>query len=184
MQLSDVFNIPNNAGGTSLAKILLVYYLLVASNCTENLMSKQTKEFINESRYAQHVIGLMLMFVLITLFNEQLDVRYAFAYAILGYIWFVFSTKLDIHWNMVIVILLFVGYLLDSSSRVRESEIVNDKNLTEQRKEELLRETSVHRTWLAGCVVVVTIVGTLFYSHKKHEQYGGGYDVFVYFLGR
>lgn len=190
MQLADVFNVSNTdavangVGGTSLVKILLIYYLLVASNCTENLMSKQTREFINNNRNAQHVIGFMMMYVLIILFNEQLDMRYAFAYAIVGYVLFILSTKVDIHWNIIIVILLFVGYLFDNSNKIRENEIINDASLTPERRIELLHEMSNYRTWVIGCIVVVTIIGTLFYSHKKQEQYGGGYDVFLYFLGK
>ena len=126
----------------------------------------------------------MLLFVLITLFNDHIDTRYCLAYAILGYIWFVFSTKLDIHWNIIIVILLFVGYLLDRSNKIREGEILGDKSLTNERRIELVREMIQYNTWFAGCVGIMTIVGTLFYSHKKRVQYGGGYDVFLYFLGK
>lgn len=185
MVLSDMFVIKGDnsiSSNTSLAKILLIFYMIVASNCTENLLSKQTREIINNNRYIQHMIGFMTLFVLITLVSDQIDTRSALIYAILGYIWFVFSTKLDIHWNIVIIILLFIGYMYENSNKIRVNEIKTDNSLTNDQKQILLNEIESTQTWIVGSVIIVTILGTFFYSQKKIEQYGGGYDVFTYFL--
>jgi len=185
MVLSDMFVVKggNSANSsTSLAKILLIFYMIVASNCTENLLSKQTRDIINNNRYIQHMIGFMTLFVLITLVSDQIDTRTALIYAILGYIWFVFSTKLDIHWNIAIIILLFIGYMYENSNKIRETDIKNDNSLTDEQKLSLLTEIENTKTWIVGSVIIVTILGTIFYSQKKIEQYGGGYDVFTYFL--
>jgi hypothetical protein len=183
MLLSDISNIHgDNTSQTSLAKILLIFYILVASNCTENLLSKQTRDIINHNRYIQHMIGFMTLFVLITLVGDQVDTRTAMVYALFGYIWFVFSTKLDIHWNIAIIILLFIGYMYENNTKIRVIEIKNDNSLSESQKLYLLNDIESTNTWIVGSIIIVTILGTFFYSQKKQEQYGGGYDVFTYFL--
>lgn len=151
------------------------------SNHTDGLLSNQTRDFI-KNRYIQHIISFMLLFVLITLFSD-VGTREAVVYTLLGYVWFVFSTKLDIHWNIVIIILLFSGYIFEHSNKQREKEIREDPNLTDAKRNQLLLDIDTYRKWFIGAIIIVTIAGTVLYSHKKAEQYGGGYDVFVYFLG-
>lgn len=179
---SNIINQSSQVNQTNLAKILLIFYLIVASNCTENLLSKQTRDIINNNRYIQHIIGFMTLFVLVTLIDDQIDMRTALIYTMLGYIWFVFSTKLDIHWNIAIIVLLFIGYMYETSSKMRELEIKNDTSLSDATKHVLLDEIENTKRWIIGSIVIVTILGTFFYSQKKQEQYGGGYDIFTYFL--
>src|SRR5579872_3775027 len=123
-----------NNNGLNMIGILLLFYLFIASNCTENLLLKQTRELINQNRYIQHMISFMTLFVLITLVMDDIDTRTALAYALLGYVWFIFSTKLDIHWSIAIMILLFIGYLYETNMRTRSNEIRNDNNLSDEQK--------------------------------------------------
>jgi hypothetical protein len=181
--LSDVLTIQGEGmNRISIAKILLLFYVLIASGCTENLLPKQTREIIQQNRYVQHLIGFMTLFLLITLVDDAIDTRTALAYALLGYVWFIFSTKVDAHWSIAIILLLFAGYLYEHSMNIRIKEINTDKNLTDLQKTQLLTNITNVKTWIVGSIIMVTILGTLFYSQKKQEQYGGGYDVFAYIL--
>ena len=87
---------------------------------------------------------------------------------------------MDIHWNIVILGLLFVGYMYENNLSVKEKEIMSDPNLSNDKKKEIISRNNNYKTLIVGSVIIVTIVGTLFYSQKKREQYGGGYDVFKY----
>ena|SRR2546430_1502467 len=183
MQITEAFNVQNiNSSQTSLAQVLLVFYILIASSCTDNLMAKQMREYIKDNKYMQHFIGFLTMIVLVTLVGGIVDTTSAIFYALIGYVWFIFSTKLDIHWNIVILILLFFGYMYENSMRYRENEIKSDKNLSDDEKNKLLESNTRYKNIIVGSVMLITIIGTLFYSHKKHEQYGGSYDVFAYIL--
>lgn len=179
--VSDIFNVQSiNSSQTSLAKVLLIFYVLIASGSTDSLMAKQMREYIQDNRYVQHILGFMLMIILVTLVGGVVDTQSAIIYAAIGYIWFIFSTKLDIHWNLAILILLFVGYMYENSLAVRENIIISDGNLTDKKKKELIEQDNYHKTMIVGIVLLITIIGTLFYSHKKVEQYGGNYDIFTY----
>ncbi len=171
-----------NSDQMNFAKVLLVFYLIVASNCTDNLMAKQMKQYINDNRIAQHVIGFLTMIVLVTLIGGVVDTSQAICYALIGYIWFILSTKLDIHWNIIILALLFIGYMYENSSNIRIKEVLEDPNLSEEEKKQKIQQFSRNNQWIVGSVLLVTILGTFLYSYKKHGQYGGGYDVFTYLL--
>jgi hypothetical protein len=183
MGISDVFNIQSiDRSNVSLAKVLLIFYVLIASTHTEHLMAKQMKQYIDENRLVQHIIGFLTMFILVTLVGGIVDTRSAIFYSLIGYIWFIFSTKLDIQWNIIIMILLFIGYIYENSAEVREKEIMDDPNLSKEKKLEAIQTNNYYKTLIVSSVILTTIVGTLLYSNKKHEQYGGGYDVFTYLL--
>ena len=179
--VSQWFNIQDiNSSQISLAKVLLIYYLFALSS-SNKLISKQMREYINDTRYIQHVLGFLTMIVLVTLVSN-IDTRDAIFYAVIGYVWFIFSTKLDIHWNIIIIILLFMGYMFDNSMKNRVNEIKLDKTLSDEQKLFLIANDIYIKNLIVGSVMIITILGTLFYSYKKHEQYGGSYDIFTYIL--
>lgn len=166
----------------NIAEVLLIFYVLVASNYTDNLLGKQMKEYINNNRLIQHVIGFLTMLILVTLIGDVTDTRTAIAYALVAYLWFILSTKLDVQWNIIIIILLFIGYMYENSLGMKEKEIIEDKNLSIEQKDEMIAEQNKYKIWLIGGILLITIIGTFLYSQKKTEQYGGGYDVFTYLL--
>src|SRR5437762_12943635 len=106
METSDIFNInsQDTNSRTSLAKILFVFYVLIASGYTDGLMGKQMREYIQDNKFMQHFIGFSTMIVLVSLVGGVVDIRSVIVYVLIGYIWFVFSTKVVIHWNFIIMI--------------------------------------------------------------------------------
>lgn len=177
---SDIQNI--NSGNFSMAKILLVFYAYIAIGYTDVLMAKQLQEFIRNNRLVQHVFGFIIMVTLITMLEDHIDTRTAIIYATVSYIWFILSTKLDVHWNIIIIILLFLGYMYDNNIKVRNNDILNDPNLSDEKKQELIDENNNTKSCIVWIVSIITIIGTLLYSYKKHCQYGGNYDPILYLL--
>lgn len=167
---------------TNVISAFFIFYLLIASGCTENLIAKQTREFIRENRMAQHVIGFLTMLVLISIVGGITDVKNAVTYTIIGYVWFIFSTKLDVQWNMIVLILLFIGYMYENTINQKEQETANDPILDETQKKEVIDNNENIKKWMIGIVFIITVVGTLAYSYKKHNQYGEGYDFVTFML--
>ena len=179
--MHNIFNIQHvNSNQTSIAKVLLIFYLLVASNYTDNLMAKQMKEYLHNNRIAQHIIGFLTLTVLVTLVGGVTDTRTALLYSAICYVWFIFSTKLDIHWNMIIIILLFIGYMYENSLTVKENQLITDPNLTNEIKSTSIDKCNIHRTCIVISIMAITLIGTMLYTHKKQVQYGGGYDISTY----
>ena len=104
--MTNILNIDNLTGpNTSMVKVLLIFYLLITTNFTDNLVSKQLKTFFEDNRLGQHVIAIIALLVLITSVGGVVDNRKAIVYTLVGYTWFIFTTKLDIHWNMIIIMI-------------------------------------------------------------------------------
>jgi hypothetical protein len=164
----------------SLSKVLLVFYMLIAGNYLGGLVSKQMKNFIEGDRIVQHVIGIITMMILITSFGNVADIKLSILYSIIAYTWFILTTKLDIHINIIIVALLLVGYLYEDS--LDAQMLKTDKVLTDVEKMAIVETSKKHKKIITGLLFLVTVIGTFMYNDKKQVQYGGGYDVFRYLL--
>ena len=164
----------------TLSRALLFFYLIVASNFTKNLYSGQLQEYIEKSRVAQHIIGFILMLVVIISFGGVSDITKAIGYTIFAYVLFIFTTKLDIHWNLVILLLLVIGFLYESKIFNREKLLDNDESLGEREKSEIRFQNDTIKIVLLVALVFVTFIGTFLYSNKKITQYGGEFSTIKY----
>ena len=115
-----------------MSKVLLIFYLIIATNFTDNLVSKQLKTYLTENRLAQHIIGFITLFVLLTSMGNIIDTKTAIIYSLIGYIWFILTTKLDIHWNMIVIAILVCGYLFENNLEKKEKDSLKDNNLTDR----------------------------------------------------
>jgi hypothetical protein len=181
--LDKVFNINYlEQNNTSLAKALLMFYVFVASNYTKDLYSKQLKEFFEENRLAQHLVGFITMLILINMIAGVTETGKIFVYSLLAYFWFILTTKLDIHWNVVIILMLLGGFLYENRLNEKEELLSKDTSLTKSEKETIVLKNNRHRTYIVASILVVTVVGIGMYAEKKDVQYGGGFDPIRFFL--
>lgn len=167
----------------SIVKVLLLYYALIASNFTRPLLSKQLKEFIQSHRLVQHLVGFMTLVILINTVTNNQSIIESLKYAVFIYMLFILTTKLDLHWNIIVISALFVYYIYESKLEADEREIMNDRNVSQEKKKELLDTHYNQNVWMTIIIVGIVLTGTVLYSHKKHVQYGGGYDAMTYFIG-
>jgi membrane protein implicated in regulation of membrane protease activity len=181
--MNNMLQINSLAGpSTSLSKVLLIFYLVIAGNFTKNLVSKQLKTFFEENRMAQHAIALITLLVLIISTGGVVDTKIAIIYTMIGYVWFIFTTKLDAQWNMVIILILVAGYLYENSIDNKTKMMNADKSLKDSDKKIIVEKDSMIKSYIVIGALVVTVIGTVMYSNKKHVQYGGGYNWLTYML--
>ena len=170
-------------GDISIVKILLLFNVLISGSLLRPLLSKQWNEMVNESRLIQHIIGLTTMITLVTLISEgTADYLHIIAYSLAGYLWFILSTKMDIHWNIIIMILLLGSYLYQNSLKIKENEITIDKILDEEQKIILKNKNNKKQMYAVIGVMSAILLGVYFYSNKKEVQYGGGYSLVNFLL--
>jgi hypothetical protein len=166
-----------------IVKVLLLFYLLIGNSSLQPLLSKQWKTMIEDSRIIQHIIGLTTVIVLMTMFSEgNVSNVNILIYSLITYLWFLFSTKLDIHWNIIVIVLLLVAFLYENSSNIKTAITEKDKILSEDEKQTIKKSTCEKKMYLMVGVLVVTIAGMLLYSNKKEVQYGGGYSTLNFLL--
>lgn len=157
----------------SLLSSLLLFYLLVSNSLTNNLMGKQMKTYLRDNRLAQHVIAFVMMLVLMILIGKFDNITDVLLYTSLGYMWFIFTTKLDIQWNVMVLFILLMGFLYENKMIMREKKSEKDEALTEKEKNKIKNEHEKIKQYFIFSAIGVTVVGTLLYGNKKTVQYGG-----------
>jgi len=181
------FTIPilENNHNMSLGYIALLFYIAVSSSYLSPLLSKQLNHVLDNNRYAKHILGITsLMALIIMMGNGKFSTARIVLYTIIGYLWFIMTTKLELQWNIAILVMVmaYVLYQNDCEHRVivvREmgADILSDK------EKDRLEEHEKNKYIGFGCIIILTtVLGTLFYSNKKEGQYGGGYSLVSFLL--
>lgn len=166
----------------TLVEILLIYYLFNIST-SSTLVSKQLLNYVENNRLIKHLIGFITVVVLLTLIHgTNISNAEILIYAFLCYTWFILSTKLDIHWNIIILLSLVVAYMYDNIVRNKNDEVDNDKVLTNEEKNKVKNIGNMNNVYILCGIIGITLLGVYLYSEKKHVQYGGGFDMMTFLL--
>jgi hypothetical protein len=165
----------------SLSKALLFFYLCIAGSYTKDLYSGQLKDFIKDNRLIQHLIGLITMTIIIIEYGNM-DICNSIIYSIISYCWFILTTKLDLHWNLIIIGLLLIGFLYESKLFNKDVQVNNDKVLDDKNKQKILNRNKNIRTIIFISIFGITLIGSYFYYNKKKVQYGGSYNDIQFLL--
>lgn len=159
----------------SIGRVLLLFYVIVASNYTDNLISKELRTLFRENRIVQHLIGVTLMLSLVILFGGVKQTDTAMMYALLCYIWFILTTKLNGSINIVILLLLIFGFIYEQQiiNKIEES----GKVLDDSEKSNIINKYNYRKNIFIITLVSITVIGTLFFANDKKIQHGGGFDL-------
>ena len=120
--------------------------------------------------------------VLINLIGGIYEIKKALLYTFIGYLWFIFTTKLDIHWNLIIIFSLLLAYLYESDMLKHEIDIIKTNILEYKEKNSLFEKNKNYRNYFVIGIMIITLIGTLLYERKKSVQYGGGKFSIVKYL--
>jgi hypothetical protein len=160
----------------SLIQVLLLFYLIIMNNHANNTLSKQMKEYLASNKLAQHFVGFTILLVLFMNFANVTKIEHGIIYASLAYMWFVFSTKLDLQWNIIILSILVVGYIAHHKFQELTSYVNQDKILSDEQKQKIIDKYFYYEMGFIIACSLITVCGTLFYIDKKTVQYGGNFS--------
>ena len=173
----------------SIGRILLLTYVIIASGYCSSLFSHGLKEAIESNRMVQHLILLILIMTLMIIFGNPFGVELtnneqtnSIIMSLLVYVWFIMTTKLDLAWNISILILLTIYFIYESKKISEYKFILKDENLDNIKKKELFDSFDQLQKHLLVAIFGVTIVGTCFYANEKQVQYGGGFSLYNFFF--
>jgi hypothetical protein len=168
----------------SLSKSILLFYLIIANNHTKELFSGQFTQFVQDNRVAQHLIGFLTMVVLLNMVGGVYDTKKNVIYSLLAYTWFTLTTKLDLHWNLLIIALLSFGLFYENTLMDKEIKSLDDESLEEKHLQKIKTRHDKLKTGIAISIMLVTFVGAFTYYNRKQVQYGGGFDPVKFLLSR
>lgn len=162
-----------------IGKILLLTYIIIASNYCSNLFSNSLKNAIENNRYVQHLILIILIMSLLIIFEQGNSIKFTsnnhlnvIIMTLIIYTWFILTTKLDLAWNIAIMIILVIYFFYENKKNNDYKNINNDKNLSNEDKNELYKVlTNTQNSLLLG-IFGITLTGTFIYGIEKYNQYG------------
>jgi hypothetical protein len=167
----------------------LLTYIILASQYCSNLFSHGLKEAIESNRMVQHLILVILIMALMIVFGNPFGVEFTnneqfniIIMTLLVYVWFVMTTKLDLAWNVAILIFLTIYFLYESKKVSDYKIILADPNLDSLKKKELFDSFGNLQTYLLLTLFGVTLTGTFLYANEKQVQYGGGFNMYRFFF--
>lgn len=167
----------------SLGKIILLFFILSSSFALFPLLSKQWKKTLENDRIAQHLLGLVTILALtILVSNGKFSVQRIFIYTIIGYLLFIFASKMDLHFTIITIGVLLCFYLYQNIIQNENDKINEDKSLTDNEKKKLQDSKKKNYFYLMGSIIIMIFAGTMIYSNKKENQYGGGYNLVNFLL--
>lgn len=173
----------------SIGRILLLTYILLASQYCSNLFSHGLKQSIENNRMVQHLILVILIMTLLIIFGDPINIEFTnnhefnvIIMSLLIYVWFVLTTKLDLSWNVGILIVLTIYFLYENKKKMEYKFVSNDENLNSEIKKDLLNKLDNTQKLLLCVIFGITITGTLLYTNEKQIQYGGGFNYYKFFF--
>lgn len=165
---------------------LFVAFAVIAGGAVEHVLSCQMQQFINNSEFAKHILGILLFFFFIMLeggwdFDKnELDkapvdwasgnTLHTGAYAILIYSIFLITSKNRLIPNITLFTLLFILYCINSQRKywTRRNRIPNKTKLVMRKIESLL----------VIAIIIVGIYGFIDYVTYKRDNLGSKFSWF------
>ena len=160
----------------SIGKVLLLTYIIISSSYCSNLFSNGLKNAIETNRYVQHIILIILIMSLMILFGNPFGVQLSTCHSfnlilitLLIYAWFILTTKLDLAWNIAVIILLAIYFLYESKATLDINLQLKDQNINSSIKTEIVNTYIQTNNIILVAIFGVTVIGSLFYSNEKQE---------------
>lgn len=174
----------------SIGKILLIAYIIISSSYCSNLFSNSLKMELETNRYMQHLILILLIMSLLIIFNNPFGIELSSNHTInmmiltlLVYVWFILTTKLDLAWNIGIILLLVIYFLYESKLTNNINIKLSDTNISGENKQQIVSEFVKINNYVLLILFGFTLLGTFFYTSEKQVQYGGGFNLANFWFG-
>ena len=154
---------------------LFLFYCAIGGNFINSLVGKGMQEVL-EKRWMKHLIGFSILLFTISLVTLH-SMWSALGFTILLYIWFLLTTKMSMRLNLVVLLVMFIGFFIQELLR---------KDYTLQWEEDACEDRQVYRKnvrlvleiFVLVCfiaVICITLVGNISYIkqtwtlHQKSE---------------
>ena len=157
-------------------KYLLLLYLVQMTSLTNNTLGKQLKEYVYSSREMQHIINITFLMVLISILDDSRTFNNLVLTSLIIYIFYLFSTKLDLQYNLILLGIIISYYFYKKSLDGKILRIQKDNDIDFDLKQKIIsKDLNIEKLiefGLAGVLVYFVYV----YFSRKNVQYGGGFN--------
>ncbi len=155
---------------------IFVLYLIISGNFTAELLGCSVQKTLADNLFLKHLLGFMTMYFFVVLadsnFKFKTNPRVQLLYALLFYIIFILTTKMDFKWWIIFIIGLCIIYILQVN-KTHESTTKDEKE-----------EYENYQKIIIYFVSTIIFIGVLVYYGKKKAEFGTKFNNFTFFLGK
>ena len=159
----------------SMPASIFIMYLIIAGSFLGGLLGCRTQEMITNNMAVKHLLGLMTMFFFVVMLdsNSKVDKNPAnlLVYALILYMIFVVTTRMDHKWWVAFIVSLFFIYILQSYKDHRDT--------TDEEKERY-QKYQMNLIYLSSFIIVM---GFLIYLGKKRAEYKDQFTFSTFLFG-
>jgi hypothetical protein len=167
-----------------IGKIFLLVYIIISSNMLINVVNRSIIKEIENNKMLQHMILIILVMSIIIITGSDKGYRVSGNYIInmltitlMVYIWFIMLMKLDIGYQLSIVLILMI-YIIYITNNERKLEMtIRDENIDIEKKIIINKMNNIIENYGLLIIFGLTAIGTVLYDSEKQVQYGGGYNL-------
>lgn len=155
---------------------LFLFYLLLSSNFLDTLYSCRAQYVLQNNMLVKHFIGLFTFYVSVILVNgdNQSPIK-QIAMTIVLYGIFIMTTRCDIRFFIVLLTLLFIGFILNKVQKF----YYNNK------KDEITRKKiSIVQNSIYIIAIICAILGCIIYLGRKKLEYKDKFSYYYFIFGK
>ncbi len=157
-------------------KYLLLLYLVQLTSLTNNTLGKQLKEYIYSNREIQHIINLTFLMVLISILDDSRTFNNLVISSIVIYLFYLFSTKLDLQYNLILLGIIIAYYFYKKSLDNQIARIQRDTDINFDLKQSLVNNDLNKEKMIEYGLIGVLFYFVYVYLSRKTVQHGGGFS--------
>ncbi len=157
-------------------KYLLLLYLVQMTSLTNNTLGKQLKEYVYSSREMQHIINITFLMVLISILDDSRTFNNLVISSIVIYLFYLFSTKLDLQYNLILLGIIIAYYFYKKSLDNQIARIQRDTDINFDLKQSLVNNDLNKEKMIEYGLIGVLFYFVYVYLSRKTVQHGGGFS--------
>lgn len=191
-QIEELINIPTKSNKIPIIKIVILFYLSMMSQYAGLLMPSQLIRELHKNRTAQHIVGLIMIYVIINILadindkdgnGEPISFKDNATYTLICYSLFVLSTKVDLMWSSLIIGGGLIYYIIDEKNMLSEKVQELDEALSDDLKMKISDKNKKNRIIGFGILIALMLYAFNTYNNKKIDQYSTVYDPLRFVFG-
>jgi len=164
-----------NKSNTTIQNSLFYLYLIIGVSYLNNLYSNKLNQYLNQNKYAQHLLGFIILLVIINLSGVS-DFLPAIGYTLITYSLFILTTNMDLYWTLIFLSILLFSYFYKNYSNQEINRIKLDDSLSVQDKKNLTKRYKRFNIYLTISIIVIILFGLFNYLKDKELQFGDDFD--------
>jgi len=154
---------------------LFLLFITLSGNFLAPIFPCQIQKLFTESMYHKHILAFFTLFFAIVLSsstNEKISTN-LLTKTLLLYLLFIFITRMDKNFFILFIIILGVKYVLEN-----EYEDISDEDTVKKNNIKYINNI------LTYALVIIGIIGFLFYYGEKKYEYGSRFNYLTFLVGK